>query len=199
MYNKAIEVNPYYAEAYNNLGVALQAKGDIEEALYAYDRAIYINPEYADVYYNKGVLYTMNNMPERSIFMFDKAIELNKYHVDAYYNLGLVYKRLGRNLLAIETLKKSIDLVPRPDAYDVLGLAYLDIDKINKAIESFNKVLELDPEFIQTYGHLGQVYLRKGDISSALEYFKEAKKRGIESQQIDSILKGIEAGGEETE
>ena len=44
-YDRAIELNPDYAEAWYNKGVALQAQGNLAEAIECYDRALALNPD----------------------------------------------------------------------------------------------------------------------------------------------------------
>ena len=52
--NRAIELNPKYAVAYNYRGLVKQDKGDFEGALADYARAIEINPKYAEAYANRA-------------------------------------------------------------------------------------------------------------------------------------------------
>ena len=47
-FRKATELNPAYAEAYNNMGVTLQEQGKLDEAIAAYHRALEIKPAYAN-------------------------------------------------------------------------------------------------------------------------------------------------------
>ncbi|HEX5519266.1 MAG TPA: tetratricopeptide repeat protein, partial [Candidatus Nitrosocosmicus sp.] len=54
-YDKAIELNPDYADAYNNKGISLYYLGSYNEANTCYDKAIELNPDYADAYNNKGI------------------------------------------------------------------------------------------------------------------------------------------------
>ncbi|MFM7461536.1 MAG: tetratricopeptide repeat protein, partial [Burkholderiales bacterium] len=53
-YNKAIQLNPQYAVAYNNRGTAKADLGDKTGAIQDYTKAIEINPQYAKAYYNRG-------------------------------------------------------------------------------------------------------------------------------------------------
>jgi len=53
-YDKAIQRNPDYAEAYYGRGNAYEAKGDHDRAIADYDKAIQLNPDYAEAYYNRG-------------------------------------------------------------------------------------------------------------------------------------------------
>ena len=41
-------------DAYNNMGIALQDQGKLEEAIEAYNKALAIKPDYADAYNNMG-------------------------------------------------------------------------------------------------------------------------------------------------
>ena len=55
--NKAIEINPEFAEAYNNRGFSYAMKGQYDKAVADCTKAIEINLEYASAYSNRGVAY----------------------------------------------------------------------------------------------------------------------------------------------
>jgi tetratricopeptide (TPR) repeat protein len=46
-YNKALAIKPDYANAYYNMGIALQEQNKLEEAIEAYNKALAIKPDYA--------------------------------------------------------------------------------------------------------------------------------------------------------
>ena len=50
-------IKPDYADAYYNMGMALQDQGKLEEAIGAYNKAIAIKPDYAGAYYNMGICF----------------------------------------------------------------------------------------------------------------------------------------------
>ena len=54
-YDQAIKIDPNYAYAWNNKGIALRNIGKYDEAIECYDTAIKIDPNYADAWNNKGV------------------------------------------------------------------------------------------------------------------------------------------------
>ena len=57
-YNKAIELNPRFADAYVIRGLAYaQGKGQFDKAIADYNKAIELNPRYAKAYYNRGLAY----------------------------------------------------------------------------------------------------------------------------------------------
>jgi tetratricopeptide (TPR) repeat protein len=57
-YNRAVELNPGYAKAYNNRAIVrASALKDMQGALRDFDRAIEIDPAYADAYLGRGTAW----------------------------------------------------------------------------------------------------------------------------------------------
>ena len=56
-YEKAIELNPQYGDAFNNLAKTYGRHGYYKQAILFYDRVIELNPKDADAYYNRGNAY----------------------------------------------------------------------------------------------------------------------------------------------
>lgn len=52
-YDKALEIDPYYTDAWNNKGLALNNLGKYNEAIEYYDKALEIGPNYALARNNK--------------------------------------------------------------------------------------------------------------------------------------------------
>ena len=51
----ALRINPDYADAHYNLGVAYEQQDRTDEAIREYQAALRVNPDYADAHYNLGV------------------------------------------------------------------------------------------------------------------------------------------------
>ncbi len=76
-FQKAIEINPKYALAYQNLGHALHNQGKVEEAIKNFQKAIEINPEDDWAYYSWGHALRQQGKLEEAIKNYQKAIEIN--------------------------------------------------------------------------------------------------------------------------
>ena len=50
MFNKAIELDPNYKEAWNNKGNALQNQGHYDQAIKCYNKAIELDPNYKEAW-----------------------------------------------------------------------------------------------------------------------------------------------------
>ena len=88
MYNKSILINPHSADAYYNLGNALQYQGKLDEAIKAYDNAP-ISPNLVDAYINKGTVLNSQENLDAAIDIFNKAISLKINNPEAHQNLSL--------------------------------------------------------------------------------------------------------------
>lgn len=94
-YEKALELNPQFAEAYNGIGFSYEALGKYEEALRSYKKAVELKPDYAIAYNNMAILYKSLGLYAKALEYFQKAIDLEPLVPDAYYNTGELYCDLG--------------------------------------------------------------------------------------------------------
>ena len=54
-YQQALALKPDFAEAHNNLGIALRDQGKLDEAVAQYRRALALNSRYGETYGNLGL------------------------------------------------------------------------------------------------------------------------------------------------
>ncbi|MEG3057263.1 MAG: tetratricopeptide repeat protein [Methanoculleus sp.] len=67
-YDRALEIDPEYAIAWNNKGAALANLGRYDEAIQCYDHMLEIGPEYAGAWNNKGIAL-------KGLGRYDEAIQ----------------------------------------------------------------------------------------------------------------------------
>ena len=75
-FRKAIELQPDYAGAHNNLGAALHDKGQLDEAIISYRKAIELQPDYAEAHNNLGVALREAGQEEEAQRQLDEARRL---------------------------------------------------------------------------------------------------------------------------
>ncbi|HKX96206.1 MAG TPA: tetratricopeptide repeat protein, partial [Candidatus Nitrosocosmicus sp.] len=178
-YDKAIEINPQYADAYNNKGLSLYYIGS-QDAIACYDKAIEINPEYDLAFYNKGLVLAVTGNNQEAIACYDKAIEINPQYADAYNNKGLSLYYLGDNQEAIACYDKAIEINPQyADAFYNKGMALSATSKFTEAITSFDKAIEINPYY-------ADAFYNKGMALSATSKFTEAIFSYEKTLEIDS-------------
>lgn len=133
-HDKAIALNPDYAESYNNRGVAYGKKGDHDHAIQDYDKAIALKPDHAKAHCNRGVAYRKKDDLARAIQEYDKAIALKPDADEAYQNRGIAYVLQSEVALAIQDFDKAIALKPDlAEAYCLRGVTWLILKECDKA------------------------------------------------------------------
>jgi hypothetical protein len=103
---------PEFAEAHNNLGVALRDMGKLEASAAAHERALELLPEFAEAHNNLGVVRRDQGRLEESEICFGRALALRPAYADAHSNMGNVYKSQGRLKEARASYERAIGLKP---------------------------------------------------------------------------------------
>jgi len=97
-YEKAIQIEPNYAQAHNNLGVVFNQLGEHQKAISCYEKAIQIDPSHISIVNGLSDLFKIiqldnvtktNNasLKELFLFLFRKN---NINHTDIFHNAKLV-------------------------------------------------------------------------------------------------------------
>ena len=73
-YDRAIELNPAYAEAYNFRGNSYFELGDVERAVQDYDAAIAINGHYTQAYNHRGIAFARLDQLDQAIEDYTQAV-----------------------------------------------------------------------------------------------------------------------------
>ncbi|CAL2091224.1 tetratricopeptide repeat protein [Tenacibaculum sp. 190524A05c] len=124
---KAIELNPNYADAFNNLGISCFMLNDYNAAVTAYEKAIKINPNYE---------LAINNLANAK----KSKSKMRDYHI----NQSLLFYNKGLFLECINSAKKSIEIEPTSNAYNNICTAYNRLEDYQKAIAACEKAIQLN-------------------------------------------------------
>ena len=108
----AIQLDPAYADAYNNLGVAYGNKGMTDAAIEQFRKAIELNPGSAEAHNNLGFAYGKAGKVDEGIEEYKTAISLQPAYAEAYNNLGIAYGELGRVQEEADAYRRTIRLDP---------------------------------------------------------------------------------------
>jgi len=174
-YNKALEINPKCAEAWNNKGVALGSLGKEQEAIACYDKAIEINPRDADAWNNKGDALRSLGKYQEAIACCDNAIEINPRDADAWNNKGIALGGLGKYQDEIACYDKAIEINHREAvAWYNKGNALGKLGKEQEAIACYNNVLEINPIDADAWNNKGNAFRKLGKEQEAIACYDRA-------------------------
>lgn len=95
-YDKAIGLDPRFADAHRNRGAAWFNTGAYDKALADYDAAIRLDPREAGAWADRCSVYAITGKPEQAKTDCDKALEFDPQHVEAQAWRTLVHLQLGK-------------------------------------------------------------------------------------------------------
>jgi tetratricopeptide (TPR) repeat protein len=167
--NKALALDPNFANGYIDRGNARNGLGDKQGALADYTRAIELDSRYADAYYNRGNIRSELGDRQGANDDYTKAIESNPAYVGAYYNRGNIRNDLGDKQGAIADYTKAIELDPNyVNAYYNRAFVRDSLNDKQAAIADYTRAIELDPKFSNAYLNRGNARSILGDLHGAI-------------------------------
>ena len=109
-FNKAIQINPKYALAYNRRGNAYYRLENLQKSQEDSSEAIRLNPQDISAFYDRGFsLYKLGNY-NGAIADYNQAIKLNPRYANAYYGRGLARIQIKERQGAMGDFTKAIAL-----------------------------------------------------------------------------------------
>ena len=162
-YQKVIELDPTYVEAFNNLGIIYQMLGDMDRAFGAYQKSTEINPRYEKGFNNLGILLFLKGRYEEAVEAFQKALAINSNNIESHINLGILFKKKGEWEKAIESYQKALAINPlhRETHYN-MALLYEQLENLELAISHYQQFIQLSskshPELVvKVQRHLNEL------------------------------------------
>ncbi|HPB67556.1 MAG TPA: tetratricopeptide repeat protein [Candidatus Omnitrophota bacterium] len=125
-YEKAVEIDPNFAPAYNALGLAHQAMQDkLSDVIWLFKVAVEIDPQYADAYHNMCRAYYQAGKHNEAEQSCRKALAVNPDMLNAKLSLAWIYL-VGKQQPADAVLyfQQVLTKIQSPMIYFGLGLAY---------------------------------------------------------------------------
>ncbi len=142
-YAKVIELSPYNAEVYSNMGALYNQIGEYEKAVTVLHKALIIDPSYSKAHNNMGLAYYEGGNLEQAQACLARAIELAPADLASYNNLGLVYKKMNEPDKAEETFSRALAI--KPDyaaAHYNLALLYEETGRLEEARRHYNAFID---------------------------------------------------------
>ncbi|MBR4642010.1 MAG: tetratricopeptide repeat protein [Selenomonadaceae bacterium] len=189
--DKALRLNPNYADAYGNRGFVYYGAKNFSAAIKDFDKAIQLNPNDAQNYTYRGFCYRQTDVAKAAAD-FDKAVELLPNNPSVYFNRGNFYEHDVKDFSkAVQDYSRAIDLTTREDLlavnYQNRGDAYRKLNMFGKAIEDYTRAIEFmekpaqkNPLLPWVYRSRGECYRSLGDGANAqadLNKFAELQRR----------------------
>jgi tetratricopeptide (TPR) repeat protein len=118
-YERALEVDPGYADAHCNLGSVRYNQNRRDEARRCFERAIEFCKGHVEANLNLGALCEEDGRNERALRHYRAALEANPLVSDTHVSLALLYEKLALRRTALAHWKRLLQLDPTGHWADV--------------------------------------------------------------------------------
>ena len=166
---RAIEIDPLFKVAYNQLAYAYHDKGDLEKSIWAINQYIELAPDEANPYDTRGEIYARNGRLEDAIESFEEALAIKADFAMSIGNLGNMYlfKRdyekaeMYYQMLATGASKRDrslgrscLSLIPTHRGRFEEALEILDEGLVADDLEGYDELYNADKHLWKTLIHL---------------------------------------------
>lgn len=167
LYRRAVTVTSGNWLSHNNLGSALAAEGEIEEAAYHFRESLRINPGYHVAHYNLGNAYAGRGKFQEALGHYRAALDIEPAFMEARYSMGSTFLRLGRNREAIDSFTRVIESDPGAAlAHYKLGVALDREGRLKEAACRYRRALEINPGYTEAKDGLDGLQDKDAETSS---------------------------------
>ena len=173
-FEKAIEIDPAYAEAWYQAGFTYGVQGRHTEALKASKQAAKLRPDWAETFVNIGASSFALGQYKEAADAYRQAIKLEDYKPDTQYSLGLSLEKLNRTDEEILAYRRALLLKPdHANAIEKLGMAYLKQKRYADALVQFEQLKTYKPD-AKTYNYIGESLIELGKAEESVDAFNNA-------------------------
>jgi serine/threonine-protein kinase len=188
-FRTALALDPKYAMAHHNLGVALGAKGQVDAAIACYRKAIELDPKLARALNNLGNALSRKGQVDEAIAALRQAVAFDPTGAAAHNSLGAILCNVKRDYDgAIACFRTAIELDPKnAHAHYNLGNALRGKGQVDEAIACYQKALALDPKYAAARTNIASAYLH---VAALQAWFGQEKEFAATRGKILTLARG---------
>jgi len=121
-YEKALELDPDYADAYCNLGAVRYNQGHREQARRAFVACLARDADHVEANFNLANVLEEEGEDELALVHYQRALGADPMYPDLHINLALLYEKLARESRACEHWRRYLQLDPQGSWAEVARL-----------------------------------------------------------------------------
>lgn len=173
-FEKAVETDANYAEAWYQAGFCYGSLGRHAEALKASRQAAKLRPEWAATFVNIGASSYALGQYKDAVEAYRQAVRLDDDNADIQYSLGLTFNKMNRTDEEILAYRRAIAMKPdHANAIEKLGLALFKQRRFAESAAAFDQLRAYKPD-AKTYNYLAESYLELGKTEEGIEALNSA-------------------------
>ena len=190
LFNSGLRITKDNAKLYNNVGHALETKGDYPNALRFFNQATKIEPTDIGGYINVGRIYNHLQLYDKAEEIYVKAKSLlprsrpgetyqarvAPHHLNVFLNLATLISKNGSRLEEADMLyRQAISMrADYTQAYINRGDILIKLNRTKEALGVYKQALTFEQDNPDLLYNMGVVLLNQGHHDQALMYLDKA-------------------------
>lgn len=175
LWNWTLERNPKSWLAHNNLGIVLDERERLEEAIVHFSEAIRIKPDYADAHINMGLSFVEQGKLREAMHSYSEALRIKPDHPIALNSTGAAMAKQGKLKEAISHYSKALSIKPDyAEAHYNMGIALDKLGRLEEAVDYYSEALRITPNNAFIHNNLGATLSDLGRLEEAISHFSAA-------------------------
>ena len=196
-YRELIDIDPESARAHHGLGVVLFRLGQYERAAESLDRAESLLPDAlpVDALQLLAEALLRQQRYEEALERYRGVLEIKPESVAAHTGIGYALFHLKRFEEAIDSLARSVALVPESpaaaDGHVAIGQASMELGREEAAAEHYARALAIDPRNTKALDALAVLRFRQQHYEEALHLYRTMIDIGAASAQVHANVGAV--------
>ena len=143
-FDRAIGLNPNYADAYSRRGIARAALKDNQGAIADYNQALKLDPKNFIAYIGRGNIRSASGDKQGALADFNQALKIDPNDAKLYVNRGVIRYQLEDKQGALADFNQALKIDPNDVlAYQNRGVIHSELGDKQSAIKDFQKAADL--------------------------------------------------------
>ncbi len=175
LWRATLAQNPDSWLAHSDLGVALSAQGEFDEAIQHCQRALQLNPDDAEARCNLGVVLARQGKLPEAIAQYQQALQINPRFAGACDDWGNALAAQKKLPEAVQQYERALALDPAvAGPHYNLAVVLAAQGKAADAMQQYLEALRLNPDFPEAHNNLGAALAAQGKWAEAVQHYQRA-------------------------
>jgi protein O-GlcNAc transferase len=186
---QASQLAPQSAAIALELGKALAAAGQDQQAIPVFQHVLEIEPQSVAASYQLALALQRTNKVQEAVILLQKVVAAEPNNAEAMTNLGMALSQAQLAKDAVPVLQRSIALAPQSvTAHQDLAAAYVQLSQFGDAVDELRAALKLAPDLPQLHYNLGLALKMQDDAAAAIPELETAEKLDPSAPEAPYLL-----------
>ena len=191
-FKRVTELDPLYAEGFNNLGITLDKLGSYAEAIIAFEKAIELSPDNAELFNNLGKALVGDGRVDEAVNAYKISISLHPRKPYILMRLGAALAMQSKFDEACEIFDAAIKIQPKnAKLHFNLGSVLQDHGLYERAISAYKTAISIKPDHADTWYNLGLTCRSHGNLEEAIKSFERTIELAPDYLEAKHLLSAV--------